>query len=149
MAEQSLPPGMVLPSLIHGGPGRAGGGEELGGLRGLTFYMQRTALQGFKGAIEASFGGFSKFQDALTAAALGTFGSGWAWLSADKGGKLIVESTPNQDNPLARGNRPLLGVDVWEHAYYLKYQNRRPDYLAAWWNVVNWAEVARRFEAAR
>ena len=96
-------------------------------------------------AIEASFGGFSKFQDALTAAALGTFGSGWAWLSADKGGKLVVESTPNQDNPLARGNRPLLGVDVWEHAYYLKYQNRRADYVKAWWNVVDWDTVQQRF----
>ena len=81
-------------------------------------------------------------------AATKRFGSGWGWLTAS-GGKLEVISTANQDSPLMEGKTPLLGVDVWEHAYYLKYQNKRPDYLAAWWNVVNWAEVARRFDEAR
>ena len=77
------------------------------------------------------------------------FGSGWAWLSVDKSGNLTVESTANQDSPLSEGRRPILGLDVWEHAYYLKYQNRRADYIAAWWNVVNWDEVAERLKAAR
>ena len=91
-------------------------------------------------AINAAFGSFDKFKEQFTAAATGRFGSGWAWL-IDNGGKLEVTSTPNQDNPLMDGKKAILGVDVWEHAYYLKYQNRRPDYLAAWWNVVNWGEV--------
>jgi superoxide dismutase, Fe-Mn family len=91
-------------------------------------------------AINAAFGSFDKFKEQFNAAATGRFGSGWAWL-IDNGGKLEVTSTPNQDNPLMDGKKAILGVDVWEHAYYLKYQNRRPDYLAAWWNVVNWGEV--------
>jgi Fe-Mn family superoxide dismutase len=99
-------------------------------------------------AIKSSFGGFDKLKEQFTAAATGRFGSGWAWLVAD-GGKLAVTSTPNQDTPLMEGKRAILGLDVWEHAYYLKYQNRRPDYIGAWWNVVNWPEVAKRFEAAR
>jgi superoxide dismutase, Fe-Mn family len=93
-------------------------------------------------AINSSFGSFDKFKEQFTAAGTGRFGSGWAWL-IDNGGKLEVMSTPNQDNPLMEGKKAILGVDVWEHAYYLKYQNRRPDYLAAWWNVVNWQEVSR------
>ena len=93
-------------------------------------------------AINAAFGSFDKFKEQFNAAATGRFGSGWAWL-IDDGGKLAVTSTPNQDNPLMEGKKAILGVDVWEHAYYLKYQNRRPDYLAAWWNVVNWQEVNR------
>jgi len=92
------------------------------------------------GKIAASFGGFDKFKEQFQAAGMGRFGSGWAWL-VDNGGKLEISSTPNQDNPLMDGKKAIFGVDVWEHAYYLKYQNRRPDYLAAWWNVVNWAEV--------
>ena len=97
-------------------------------------------------AIDESFGSFAKFQDEFAKAAAGRFGSGWAWL-VRQGGKLAVTSTPNQDNPLMDGTKPvdvLLGLDVWEHAYYLNYQNRRPDYVKAWWNVVNWEEVGRR-----
>ena len=99
-------------------------------------------------AIKASFGGFDKLKEQVGAAAAGRFGSGWAWLLND-GGKLSISSTPNQDNPLMEGKSPdsvLLGVDVWEHAYYLKYQNRRPDYVTAWWNVVNWSVVSKRFK---
>ncbi|HEX6629782.1 MAG TPA: superoxide dismutase [Gemmatimonadaceae bacterium] len=102
-------------------------------------------------AITSSFGGFDQFKQQFAAAAGARFGSGWAWLVAD-GGKLAITSTPNQDNPLMEGtpaNRVLLGLDVWEHAYYLLYQNRRPDYVAAWWNVVNWPEVAKRYEGAK
>ncbi|MBM3817789.1 MAG: superoxide dismutase [Acidimicrobiia bacterium] len=91
-------------------------------------------------AIDASFGGFDTFKQQFAAAGVGRFGSGWAWLIKD-GSALTIASTPNQDNPLMEGKTAILGVDVWEHAYYLKYQNRRADYLAAWWNVVNWAEV--------
>ncbi|HEV8176928.1 MAG TPA: superoxide dismutase, partial [Gemmatimonadales bacterium] len=76
-------------------------------------------------------------------------GSGWAWLTADRSGKLTIESTPNQDTPMMEGRTPVLGCDVWEHAYYLRYQNRRPDYVTAWWNVVNWTDVAKRFDKAR
>jgi Fe-Mn family superoxide dismutase len=101
-------------------------------------------------AIGKTLGGFAKLKEQLAAAAIGRFGSGWAWLvTPEGGGKLEVLSTPNQDSPLMEGKTPLLGLDVWEHAYYLKYQNRRPDYVTAWWNVVNWAEVGRRFTDAR
>ena len=94
--------------------------------------------------INADFGSFEAFVEQFKAAGATQFGSGWAWLSFEKG-KLVVESTPNQDSPLMEGRTPILGLDVWEHAYYLKYQNRRPDYLKAWWNVVNWAEVAKGY----
>jgi Fe-Mn family superoxide dismutase len=93
-------------------------------------------------AINSSFGSFDKFKEQFQAAAIGRFGSGWAWL-VDNGGKLEITSTPNQDNPLMDGKKAVFGVDVWEHAYYIKYQNRRADYLTAWWNVVNWNEVNR------
>jgi superoxide dismutase, Fe-Mn family len=99
------------------------------------------------GAIDSAFGSFSDFQAKLKAAGLGQFGSGWAWLVRDGSG-LAVMSTPNQDNPISQGKTPLLGVDVWEHAYYLLYQNKRPDYIDAWWNVVDWDVVAKRFSAA-
>lgn len=103
--------------------------------------------------IDSDLGGFDAFKDAFTKAALTRFGSGWAWLTVDGSGKLAVESTANQDSPLmkgiASGNTPILGLDVWEHAYYLQYQNRRPDYIAAFYEVVNWPEVARRYAAAR
>ncbi len=94
-------------------------------------------------AIESDFGGFANFKAEFEKATVGRFGSGWAWL-AKQGSKLVVVSTANQDNPLTDGLKPLMGIDVWEHAYYLKYQNRRPEYVTNWWNVVNWEEVARR-----
>ncbi|KJZ16598.1 MULTISPECIES: superoxide dismutase [Halomonas] len=99
-------------------------------------------------AIEKELGGFDAFKDAFTKAALGRFGSGWAWLSVTPDGALVVENTLNQDSPLMHGNTPVLGLDVWEHAYYLKYQNKRPDYIAAFFNVVDWDEVERRYQAA-
>jgi superoxide dismutase, Fe-Mn family len=108
-----------------------GGGEPDGALRS---------------AIEAAFGSFDDFKAKLKAAGVGQFGSGWAWLVHDGSG-LAIASTPNQDSPISSGKTPLLGVDVWEHSYYLKYQNRRPDYIDAWWNVVNWPKVAELFAA--
>ncbi len=99
-------------------------------------------------AIDSAFGSFDAFKEQFEAAGVGQFGSGWAWLALD-GGQLAVTSTANQDNPLSDGKTPLLGNDVWEHAYYLKYQNKRPDYLKAWWNVVDWGKVAERFAAAK
>ena len=100
-------------------------------------------------AITSDVGGFAKFKEDFTKAALTRFGSGWAWLSVNKDGKLVVESTPNQDSPLMHGNTPILGLDVWEHAYYLNYQNRRPDYVGAFFNVINWKAVAERYAAAK
>ena len=99
-------------------------------------------------AINSTFGSFDEFKSKFADAAATRFGSGWAWLSVD-GGKLLVESTPNQDTPLSEGRTPILGLDVWEHAYYLNYQNKRPDYINAFWNVVNWDEVSRRYAAAK
>jgi len=113
--------------------GKDGGGEPSGALAD---------------AIKKTFGGFAPFKEQLSTAGTTRFGSGWAWLGL-AGGKLEVFSTANQDSPLMDGKIPVLGLDVWEHAYYLKYQNRRPDYVAAWWNVVNWSEVAKRYEAAK
>lgn len=100
-------------------------------------------------AIKSAFGGFDGFRDQFSKAAAGRFGSGWAWLSVDGSGKLVVTSTPNQDSPLSEGLKPILGLDVWEHAYYLNYQNRRPDYVAAWWNVVNWKQVASNYASSK
>jgi len=99
-------------------------------------------------AIKSTFGNLDAFKNQFNDAGLKQFGSGWAWLVLTKDGKLQVVSTPNQDNPMSTGSRPVLGNDVWEHAYYLKYQNRRADYLKAWWNVVNWDAVAKRFDEA-
>jgi superoxide dismutase, Fe-Mn family len=100
-------------------------------------------------SIERAFGDFTKFKEQFAKACTDRFGSGWGWLLVDRSGKLSIESTANQDSPLMEGKTPVLGCDVWEHAYYLQYQNRRPDYVAAWWNVVNWTDIARRFEKAR
>lgn len=99
-------------------------------------------------AINATFGSLDAFKDEFAKAATTRFGSGWAWLIVD-GGKLAVTSTPNQDTPVMEGKTPILGLDVWEHAYYLNYQNKRPDYISAFWNVVNWDEVAKRYNAAK
>jgi Fe-Mn family superoxide dismutase len=96
-------------------------------------------------AIDKAFGGFAPFKEQFQKACVGRFGSGWAWLVSDGKGGVSIESTPNQDNPLMEGKKAILGCDVWEHAYYLKYQNRRPEYVGAWWNVVNWTEVGTRF----
>jgi Fe-Mn family superoxide dismutase len=97
-------------------------------------------------AIQQTFGSFDQFKAAFNDAGVKRFGSGWTWLVLDQSGKLSVISTANQDSPMMNGQYPVMGNDVWEHAYYLKYQNRRPDYLAAWWNVVNWDEIARRYQ---
>ncbi|MBW5411610.1 superoxide dismutase [Pseudomonas sp. MAG002Y] len=99
-------------------------------------------------AIDSQLGGMDSFKEAFTKAAVSRFGSGWAWLSVTPEKKLVVESTLNQDSPIMNGNTPILGLDVWEHAYYLRYQNRRPEYIGAFYNVVNWPEVARRYQAA-
>jgi superoxide dismutase, Fe-Mn family len=112
---------------------KGGGGEPAGDLAS---------------AITAGFGSFAEFKTKFAAAGTGRFGSGWAWLVV-KDGKLLIESTANQDNPIMEGGKPVLGLDVWEHAYYLKYQNRRPDYIEAWWNVVNWEQANENYRAAR
>jgi len=96
-------------------------------------------------AVKSTFGGFDQFKEKFNVAAMGRFGSGWAWLVKDGAGKLDISSTANQDSPISEGKTPLLTLDVWEHAYYLKYQNRRVEYISAWWNVVNWPEVEKRF----
>ncbi|MFY9479414.1 MAG: superoxide dismutase [Aquabacterium sp.] len=111
----------------------SGGGEPTGDLRK---------------AIDQDIGGLDAFKDAFTKAALTRFGSGWAWLAVTPEGKVVVESSANQDSPLMEGRTPILGLDVWEHAYYLRYQNRRPEYISAFYNVVDWNEVARRHKAA-
>jgi len=118
-----------------------------------TFFWEIMAPGGAKeptdslaDAIAKTFGGFTQFKEQFAKACAGRFGSGWAWLALDRSGTLAIESTPNQDTPLMTGKLPILGCDVWEHAYYLKYQNRRPDYVTAWWNVVNWSEVGKRYE---
>jgi Fe-Mn family superoxide dismutase len=100
-------------------------------------------------AIKSTFGNFDAFKDQFSKAGATRFGSGWAWLSVNPSGSLVVSSTANQDSPISDGSTPILGLDVWEHAYYLKYQNRRPEYIDNWWNVINWEEVTRRFEATR
>jgi superoxide dismutase, Fe-Mn family len=127
--------------------------NNAGGHSNHTFFWQIMSPDGggepegnLRSAINDAFGDFGSFQEALKTAGVNRFGSGWAWLVHDGSG-LAVVSTANQDSPISDDQTPLLGVDVWEHAYYLKYQNRRPDYIDAWWNVVNWREVARRFDA--
>ena len=100
-------------------------------------------------AIDGKFGGFDKFKEQFSTAAANLFGSGWVWLVVDPSGDLSITTTPNQDNPVSQGLKPIFGLDVWEHAYYLKYQNRRPEYVTAVWNVVSWANVAENFRAAK
>jgi Fe-Mn family superoxide dismutase len=126
--------GVANHNLFWGIMRKAGGGEPKGEL-----------LK----AIESAFGTFAKFREVVTNNGLTRFGSGWSWVVAGKDGKLAALSLPNQDSPLGDGVKPILTIDVWEHAYYLKYQNRRADYLAAWWNVVNWDEVAARYAKAK
>lgn len=100
-------------------------------------------------AVDSAFGSFESFRESFAKAAATRFGSGWAWLCAGGGGELLITSTANQDNPVSEGLKPILGLDVWEHAYYLNYQNRRPDYVKAWWSVVNWERVGENFAGAR
>jgi Fe-Mn family superoxide dismutase len=140
-----------VPEKIRGAVRNNGGGHANHSLFWLLLSPKGGGKPGGKlaQAIDAELGGFDKFKEAFNQAGATRFGSGWAWLSVDKGGKLLVESTPNQDNPYMDGRTPILGVDVWEHAYYLKYQNKRPDYLAAVWNVINWKEVESRYEKAK
>ncbi|MFM5711363.1 MAG: superoxide dismutase [Aeromonas veronii] len=141
----------TLPATLQGAVRNHGGGHANHSLFWLVMSPQGGGEPGgeLALAIERELGGFDAFKQAFTQAALSRFGSGWAWLVVDKAGRLQVESSANQDSPLMHGHTPILGLDVWEHAYYLKYQNKRPDYIAAFYLVVDWAEVARRYQAAR
>ncbi|WP_421348293.1 superoxide dismutase [Aeromonas veronii] len=141
----------TLPATLQGAVRNHGGGYANHSLFWLVMSPQGGGEPGgeLALAIERELGGFDAFKQAFTQAALSRFGSGWAWLVVDKAGRLQVESSANQDSPLMHGHTPILGLDVWEHAYYLKYQNKRPDYIAAFYQVVDWAEVARRYQAAR
>ncbi|WP_429114152.1 superoxide dismutase [Aeromonas veronii] len=141
----------TLPATLQGAVRNHGGGHANHSLFWLVMSPQGGGEPGgeLALAIERELGGFDAFKQAFTQAALSRFGSGWAWLVVDKAGRLQVESSANQDSPLMHGHTPILGLDVWEHAYYLKYQNKRPDYIAAFYQVVDWAEVAHRYQAAR
>lgn len=141
----------TLPATLQGAVRNHGGGHANHSLFWLVMSPQGGGEPGgeLALAIERELGGFDAFKQAFTQAALSRFGSGWAWLVVDNAGRLQVESSANQDSPLMHGHTPILGLDVWEHAYYLKYQNKRPDYIAAFYQVVEWAEVARRYQAAR
>ncbi len=139
----------AVPEAIRGAVRNNGGGHH-----NHTLFWELMAPGGAKAptgalaaAIDKELGGFDKFKEAFAKACATRFGSGWGWLARKKDGSLEVYSTANQDSPVMEGKVPLLGCDVWEHAYYLKYQNRRPDYVSAWWNVVNWSDVARRYDA--
>ncbi len=137
----------AVPEDIRGAVNNHGGGH----LNHTIFWQNMKPKGGGKPTgpladkIAGAFGSFDDFKTKFAAAAAGRFGSGWAWLCKNKGGDLVIESFPNQDSPLTKGLTPLLGLDVWEHAYYLKYQNRRPDYINAFWNVVNWDDVSKRY----
>ncbi len=140
----------TLPDSVRGAVNNHGGGH----LNHSIFWNNLSPKGGgeptgpLADAINSAFGGFAGFKEKFSGAAGARFGSGWAWLCVDKGKKLVIKDFPNQDNPLTEGLKPILGLDVWEHAYYLKYQNRRPDYIAAFWNIVNWPDVAARFAKA-
>ncbi len=139
----------TLPDSVRGAVNNHGGGH----LNHSIFWNNMSPQGGgdpsgpLADAINSAFGSLGDFKSKFAAAAAARFGSGWAWLCVDAGGKLVVKDFANQDSPLAAGLKPLLGIDVWEHAYYLNYQNRRPDYIAAFWNVVNWSDVASRFQS--
>lgn len=139
-----------LPQALHGALINQGGGHA----NHTLFWAVMSPRGGgepqgeLAAAIDAQLGGFEAFKESFTKAALTRFGSGWAWLSVTPEKKLIVESSANQDSPLMHGNTPILGLDVWEHAYYLRYQNRRPEYIGAFYNVIDWDEVARRYRQA-
>lgn len=139
-----------VPANLHGAVINQGGGHANHSLFWLVMSPQGGGdPQGeLAAAINGQLGGFASFKDAFTKAALTRFGSGWAWLSVTPAKTLVVESSANQDSPLMHGNTPILGLDVWEHAYYLRYQNRRPEYIGAFYNVIDWAEVSRRYQAA-
>ncbi|MCP3324301.1 superoxide dismutase [Mn] [Aeromonas hydrophila] len=139
-----------LPSKVQGAVRNHGGGHANHSLFWQVMSPQGGGEPGgeLAAAIERDLGGLEAFKQAFTQAALSRFGSGWAWLVVDRSGKLQVVSSANQDSPLQDGLVPILGLDVWEHAYYLKYQNKRPDYIAAFYNVIDWSEVARRYVAA-
>lgn len=139
-----------VPANLHGAVINQGGGHANHSLFWLVMSPQGGGdPQGeLAAAIDGQLGGFASFKDAFTKAALTRFGSGWAWLSVTPAKTLVVESSANQDSPLMHGNTPILGLDVWEHAYYLRYQNRRPEYIGAFYNVIDWAEVSRRYQAA-
>lgn len=140
----------TLPDAIRGAVNNHGGGH----LNHTIFWNNLSPKGGGKpdgalsDAINAAFGSFDDFKTKFVASATGRFGSGWAWLCVDNSKKLVIKDFPNQDSPLTAGLKPILGLDVWEHAYYLKYQNRRPDYITAFWNLVNWKDVAERFGKA-
>lgn len=140
----------ALPEAIRGAVNNHGGGH----LNHSIFWKSLTPGGGgaptgvVADALKSSFGGFEEFRAKFIASATGRFGSGWAWLCVDADKKLLIKDFPNQDSPLTVGLKPILGLDVWEHAYYLKYQNRRPDYIAAWWNLINWKDVAERLSKA-
>lgn len=140
-----------LPATLQGAVRNHGGGHANHSLFWLVMSPQGGGEPGgeLALAIERELGGFDVFKQAFTQAALSRFGSGWAWLVVNEAGRLQVESSANQDSPLMHGHTPILGLDVWEHAYYLKYHNKRPDYIAAFYQVVDWAEVARRYQEAR
>lgn len=139
-----------LPEAIRGAVRNNGGGHANHGLFWSVMSPRGGGEPGgaLARAIETELGGYAALREAFTQAALTRFGSGWAWLSVTPAGKLAVESSANQDSPLMQGNTPILGLDVWEHAYYLKYQNRRPEYIGAFYHVIDWPEVARRYAAA-
>ena len=149
-SAQELVSGLAsLPESIRTAVRNSGGGHA-----NHSFFWKVLAKNGggrpkgeLAGAIDKKFGGFDKFQEQFTKAALGVFGSGWAWLTVGPAKDLLIQSTPNQDNPWMAARTPILGIDVWEHAYYLKYQNRRPEYVAAFYNVINWDFVSERYRA--